>query len=48
MAFLININFQNLLKNIINKFIKNRDKIITEKINCKIRKLNLTKKILFN
>ena len=32
MAFLININFQNLLKklkNIINKFIKNRDKIIT-------------------
>ena len=34
MAFLININFQNLLKklkNIINKFIKNRDKIITEK-----------------
>ena len=34
MTFLININFQNLLKklkNIINKFIKNRDKIITEK-----------------
>ena len=34
MAFLININFQNLLKklkNIINKFIKNKDKIITEK-----------------